>query len=292
MLYGHTWKEFFRDLKKEISEDNVSNGAAALAYYLTLAIFPAMLFLLSVVPYLPVADVDKAIMGLLYQVMPGNAATMFQSTIDEVTKNKKTGLLSFGALATLWAASSGTLAIMQQLNITYDVTEGRPFWKTRGTAVLLTILFGALIIAGFSLVVFGGKIQEYLSSSLGWGAGLLMAFAAVRWVIIAATLLLGFALMYYLAPDVDQKFKFVSPGSVFGVAVLVGASLLFKAYVTNFGKYEATYGSIGAVIVLMLWLYVAGLVLLLGSEINALIEHYAPHGKEKGEKVEPEQRAA
>lgn len=286
ITHGVSGKQFFKDLKKEMAEDNVSNGAAALAYYLTLAIFPAMIAMLSVVPYLPIQNVDKALMDLLTQALPEQTAKMFTGVVDEVTKNKKGGLLSVGLLATIWAASNGIYAIMQQLNITYDVKETRPFWKSRLTALGLTALFGLLIVGAFSLVVFGGMVQQWLGTTMGLSPVLLALFSVARWVVIAATLTLGFAVIYYWGPDVDQKFKFVSPGSVLGVVLLVGISLAFKAYVTNFGKYEATYGSIGAVIVLMLWLYFTGLVLLLGSEINALIEHYRPEGKSKGQKVQ------
>lgn len=285
LAHGVSKKKFFTDLKNEIKEDNVSNGAAALAYYLTLAIFPAMIAILSIIPYLPIQNVDKAVMDMLRQALPGQASNMFTSVVTEVTTNKKGGLLSFGLLFTIWAASNGMYAIMQQLNITYDVTEGRPFWKSRLTAIGLTLLTGLLIVGAFSLIVLGGKIQEWLGSSLGLGGGLLVVFAALRWIIIAGALLLGFAITYYWGPDAEQKFKFVSLGSVLGVVLLVGASLLFKVYVTNFGKYEATYGSIGAVIILMLWLYISGIALLIGSEINALVEHYSADGKSKGEKT-------
>lgn len=290
-VYGHGWKEFFRDLKNETKEDNVSNGAAALAYYLMLSIFPAMIFLLSLLPYLSIANLQQAVMDLLNQSLPGETAKMFTDTVQGVVSQKRTGLLSIGALLTLWAASSGMFAVMQQLNITYDVKEGRPFWKARGTAILLTIGFGALIVSAFTLVILGGYIQQWLASSVGGGGVVYAAFAVLRWFIIAAALTMALALTYYFAPDVKQKFKFVSPGSFLGVLLLVAASLVFKAYVDNFGKYNATYGSIGAVIVMMLWLNITGLVILLGSEVNSLIEHYNPEGKDKGEKVEGQGQA-
>ena len=177
---------------------------------------------------------------------------------------------------------------MQQLNITYDVKETRPFWKARGTAVLLTLLFAVLVAGAFALIVLGGVIQNWLGDAFGLGDGVLFFFAALRWVIIGALFMLGFALIYYFGPDVEQKFKFISPGAIIGTVVLAVASLAFRFYVDNFGNYSASYGSLGAVIILMLWLYIAGLVLLLGSEINSLAEHYAPEGKQKGEKRQPE----
>jgi membrane protein len=288
-IQGRTWKTFFRDLKNEISEDNVPNGAAALAYYLLLAIFPAMIFLLGLLPYLPIPNLQQSIMDMLGQALPGDAAKMFTGTVQEIVSQKRGGLLSLGALLTLWASSAGMSAIMQQLNITYDVKEGRPFYKSKGIAILLTLGMGALVISAFGLIILGGSIQGWMASSLGLGQPVIVAFAALRWVIIAASLMLAFALTYYFAPDVEQEFRFISPGSVLGVVLLVVASLGFKLYVENFGSYAKSYGSIGAVIVMMLWLNIMGLVILLGSEVNALIEHYSPQGKAKGQKDQPEQ---
>ncbi|MFL5814841.1 MAG: YihY/virulence factor BrkB family protein [Bdellovibrionia bacterium] len=279
-------KRFSTDLKNEIKNDNVSNGAAALAYYWMLAIFPAMIALLSLLPYLPIPNLQQSVMDLLGQMLPGDASKMFTGTVQEVVSQRKGGLLSVGLLLTVWAASNGMYAIMQQLNITYDVKEGRSFFKARATAILLTFLVGALIVAGLSLVVFGGVIQNTIGSMIGQGSILTTVFAVLRWVIIAAALTLAFAVTYYLGPDVEQKFKFISPGSLAGVGALIVASLGFRLYVDHFGKYNATYGSIGAVIILMLWLNIAGFVILLGSEVNALVEHYNPAGKNKGEKKE------
>jgi membrane protein len=277
-ISGVSLATFFRELKKEIANDNVSNGA----------IFPALILLLSLVPYLPIPHVDQAILDLMRQVLPGPAVEALTGVVRDVATQKRGGLVSFGALATLWAAANGSYAIMQQLNITYDVKEGRSFLKVRGTALGLTILVGILIVAAFSLIVLGGSIQNWLGSVLGQNGLVGDFFSALRWVIVSAALLLAFAIMYYFGPDVEQRFRFISPGSLAGVALLIGASILFRVYVANFGNYSATYGSIGAVIVLMLWLYITGLVMLVGSEINALIEHFRPEGKSKGEKKEPQ----
>jgi membrane protein len=278
--------QFARDLASEIRDDNVANGAAALAFYLMLALFPAAIFLLSLLPYLPIPHLEQAIMDLLRQVLPGDAAQLFASTVRSVVSTRRGGLLSVGFLATLWSASSGLYAVMKQLNVTYDVTETRSFFKARGIALLLMLLFMVLIVGSLGLVVFGGVIQAWLGELVGWSRGLLLFFAALRWVIIGAAAMLGFALVYYLGPDVQQKFRYVTPGSVFGVLGMLVASLAFRLYVSRLAHYDKTYGSIGAVIVLLLWLFVTGWVLLLGAELNALIEHYSPGSKRRGERTE------
>ncbi|MEW6117448.1 MAG: YihY/virulence factor BrkB family protein [Nitrospirota bacterium] len=292
MIYGISIKQFLLDLKREISDDNVSNGAAALGFYLTLAVFPTMILLMTVIPYLPIHNVDKAIMDLLGQALPAEAFDMVAGVVNEVTSKRRVGLLSFGLLGTLWAASAGMYAIMQQLNITYDVKEERSFIRARATALILSLLFALLVIGAFSLIVLGGVIQDWIGSRLGFTGALLKFFAVFRWIVIVVALLLGFAMIYRYAPNVEQKFMFITPGSVLGVTLLIVASLGFAIYTRNFANYSATYGSIGAVIILMLWLYIAGLVVLVGSEINALIEHYSPKGKRKGEKREGERHGS
>ena len=284
------FKKFGKDLYNEISEDNVSNGAAALAYYCTLALFPAMIFLLTLLPYLPVANLEQALMDFIRQALPGESSTMLTDTLRGIMADRKGGLLSFGLLATIWAASAGIVAVMQQLNITYDVKEERGMIKARFIAIALMLGLGVLVVGAFALIILGGVLQNWLAANLGVGGIVLTLFSVLRWVIIAAALLLAFSITYYFGPNVEQEFKFITPGSIFGTVVIAMVSLLFKIYVENFGNYNATYGSIGAVIVLMLWLYITGLVLLVGSEINSLVEHYAADGKEKGEKRLPSSR--
>ncbi|MDC3957174.1 YihY/virulence factor BrkB family protein [Polyangium jinanense] len=288
---GVGFRQFIKDLYKEIREDQVSTGAAALAYFLMLSIFPAAIFLLSLLPYLPIPGLESAITDLLREAMPTQAAELFTSTVDRVLSERRGGLLSVGLLGTLWAASNGLNAIIGQLNVTYDVRETRPFWKTRGMSVLLVLLFGALVVTALGLIIFGGILQREVAELIGWSGALLKLFSAFRWLVILGFLLTAFAVVYYFGPNVEQRFRFITPGAVLGVGVLILAALGFRFYVENFGKYEATYGSLGAVIVLLLWLYVAGLVILFGSEVNSLLEHYAEGGKRKGERQLPSSNA-
>ena len=277
------WTEVGREVRSHVQEDNVFNGAAALAYYLTLAIFPGFIFLLSLLPYLPIPHLHQAIMDLLHQALPSEAAGVLSETVESIVTERQGELLSLGFLGTLWAASTGMYAVMHQLNITYGVKEARSFLKARATALALTLLFGVLVIGAFALIVLGGYLESFLGDTLGWSGALVALFAILRWIIVFAALLLGFALIYYLAPNVDQKFKWVSPGSILGTAALVAASLALQVYVQNFGSYDATYGGLGAVIVLMLWLYIVGLVLLLGSELNVVFEARASNDERPGQ---------
>ncbi len=282
-----TFRVFTGDLYREICEDNVYSGAAALAYFWMLAVFPASIFLLTLLPYLHIPNLEGIIMDLLHRVLPEQSAFLFTGMVENVTTQKRHGLFSFGILFTIWATMAGIYAIMQQLNITYHVKEARSFFKVRGIALLLSLGVLFLVVTAFTLMVFGGAIQKGVVAVVGYNAWHNFLFTGFRWLVIVCSLLMGFAVLYYFGPDVEQRFQFITPGSLLGVFVLVLASLGFRFYLGLFPGLSATYGSIGAVIILMLWLYIMGLTILVGSEVNALLEHYHPAGKNMGEKREP-----
>jgi len=255
--------------------DNVLDGAAALAFYFIFAIFPAMIFLMALVPYLPIPRVDEAIMNFLAQALPSGATSVFADVVQEVTGERSGGLLSIGLIVALWSASTGMYAVMQQLNIVYEVDEQRPFVRARATALGLTLLFGVLVLAAFSLVVLGGVIETWLGDRFGLGESLLLLFQIFRWVVIVLALMLAFSVVFYAGPNRNQDFRFFSAGTVVAMTLLIAASYGFSVYTTHFGSYSAIYGSIGAVIILILSLYIVGLVLLIGGEINAALERDA-----------------
>ena len=263
--------DFLKALWRQIQDDHVFNGAAALAYFLTLAIFPAAIFLISLLPYFSVPHLRQAIVDLLNQVLPQQSASLLRETVRDVVSERKGGLLTFGLIFTLWSASAGINAVIEQVNLAYDARDRRPFWKISVTAILLMLIFFSLVIGSLSLVIFGGVVQSWLASMIGWSRPLLIIFATLRWIIIGISLLLGLALIYRFGPDVNVKFRFISPGNVVGAILITLASILFRLYVSKFGNYSATYGSLGAMIILMLWLYLTGIALLVGSEINAIL---------------------
>lgn len=270
--------QFLRELNTKVSDDTLFNGAAALAFYLLLALFPALILVMSAIPYLPIPRVDEAIMDLLRQLLPAQAYGLVDEVITQVLENRRGGLLSFGALGTLWAASSGMYAIMQQLNVTYGVKEGRSFFRARALAMGLSVLFGALMLLAFSLVVVGGFAQAWLDRHIGFDALVLAVFAAVRWTIVVLAVVLAFSLMYWLAPNLrGRRFRMLTVGGAVATVMLLVASVGLALYVQNFANYDKVYGSIGAVIALMLWLYAAGLSLLVGSEVDVLLARHAAH---------------
>jgi len=287
-LGGLSAKELARRVIHEIQQDDCVGRAAQLAYYLLFALFPFFLFLTTLLGYLPVSNLLDQLMALLAQLLPRDALALVQANVHELVTGQRGGLLSFGILAALWTSSSAITAIMDSLNRAYNVEEGRPFWKVRGLAILLTIGLSLLIIVSLVLLTFGPQIGGWIADYMGLGAVFQVAWNILRWPVIVFFLILALALIYYLAPDVEQEWKWITPGAVCAVLAWIVASLGFGFYVNNFGSYNKTYGSIGAVIVLLTWMYVTGLLILVGGEINSEIEHAAPSGKAPGEKEQPQ----
>lgn len=284
-IYKRSWKTFAKDIWNEMNNDDVFNGAASMAFYFTFAIFPALIFLLGVLPYLPIPNMQATVMDFLNEYLPGDSATLVRNTVLEIVGQKKESILSIGALLTIWAASSGAYALMQQLDITYGVRSTRPYWKSRLIAFQLVVSFAVLTTIALAAIMGGDALQKWLSTTWIWNSTFDLVYSIVRWLLVAAAWLANFSLVFYYGPDVRQKYRFITPGSVVAVVLLSAASLLFKAYIENFGNYNATYGSLGAVIVLMLWLNIMGVVLLLGSEVNSLLDAYC-----RGEDAESKTR--
>ena len=291
-LSGLSWKDLAKRVWSETNEDDVLGRAAQLAYYLLLALFPLLIFLTAALGLILGSDsgVRTSLFTYLSQVMPGAAFQLVDTTMGEITGASGAGKLSFGLLATLWAASNGMGAITQALNISYDVTETRPWWKQRLVAITLTIALSVLVITALLLVLLGGRVADGLAAHYQLGGFFPIAWRAIQWPLVFAFMVLSFALIYYFAPDLkDQDWKWLTPGSAIGVGLWLLVSFGFKAYLHFFDSYSTTYGSLGAVIVLMLWLYLTGAAILVGSEINSEIENAAaeagaPDAKERGEK--------
>ena len=277
--------ELGRRVIAEIRDDDCLGRAAQLAYYFLFALFPFFLFLTTLLGYLPVPDLLDRLLEMLGQMLPGEALRLVQDNIRQLVTGQRGGLLSFGILAALWTSSSALTAIIDSLNRAYDVEEGRPFWKVRLLSMGITIGLSAFIVVALVLLTFGPQLGRWVADLAGLGQVFEVTWNLVRWPVIVGLLVAAIALLYYFAPDVEQEWKWITPGSACAVLGWLLASLGFAFYVNRFGSYNATYGSIGAVIVLLTWMYVTGLFILIGGEINAEIEHAAPSGKEPGEKV-------
>lgn len=270
-----TIKELARRVWQEANRDKVWGSAAALAYYFLFALFPMLIFLTNLVGLLPGLQVD--ILTTLASILPPDALNLIAGTLKDVAANSSRGLLSFGIIGTLWSASSGVVSLMDSLNTVYDVREGRSFWKQRLISVGLTIGLALFTLLGTILIMFGDRFSLWLGRWLAHGATLKVVWGVVDYLLGLLMLLLGVQSLYYFGPNLKQKWRWTSPGAIFAVAAIVIGSLLFSFYLRYAPSYSATYGSLGAVIVLMLWLYIFGLVILFGGEVNREIEHAADH---------------
>jgi membrane protein len=276
--------ELGRRVIAEIRDDDCLGRAAQLAYYFLFALFPFFLFLTTLLGYLPIPDLLDRLMDMLGQMLPGEALQLVQDNVRQLVTGQRGGLLSFGILAALWTSSSALTAIIDGLNRAYDVAEGRPFWQVRLIAIGLTVGLSVFIIVALGLLTFGPQLGRWVADLAGLGRVFEVTWNVVRWPVIVGLLIVAMALLYYVAPDVEQAWMWITPGSACAVLGWLLASLGFAFYVNRFGSYNATYGSIGAVIVLLTWMYVTGLFVLIGGEINAEIEHAAQDGKEPGAK--------
>jgi membrane protein len=261
----------------------VADGAATLAFYTMLAAFPGAIFGLSLLPYLPIPQLEHAIFDLLYQLLPQSTADLFTGTVQHIVSERNSRLLSFGLLFAIWSGSSGFYAVMQQLNAVAGVREERPFWKARGVALGLMLMFFALLVVTFALVIFGGLIQDGVANKLGWSPGLRTFFAAFRWLVIVFALLSAFALVYRIAPNTRQPLRLFSLGNAFAVAGFLSASFALRLYVSHFPTFDGTYGGLGAAIVLLLWLFLGGWVLLMGGVINNVVDAQRRHARAPNE---------
>jgi membrane protein len=262
-----TLKELAIRVLREASEDNVAGSAAELAYYFLLALFPLLIFLTSIIGFLP--GVDNSLLIGLERALPPDAMKLVREVLEDVVSHRSSGLLSFALIGTLWAASSGVVSLMEALNVAYDAKENRPFWKRRLIALGLTLILAVLVIGGSGLIMLGHRIGGWLESKLSLSGAFAFVSNAVGYLTGFGLLLSGILLLYYFAPNVDLSKRRVIPGAIFASIGIVMGSLLFSLYLRIAPSASATYGSLGAVVTLMLWLYIIGLLLLVGGEVNS-----------------------
>jgi membrane protein len=224
-------------------------------------------------------------------VVPRDVISIVQDQMRKISEAGNGGILTFGLLLALWSSSAAMVGLIDALNRAYDIEEARPWWKVRLLAIGLTIALAVFILVAFALVVVGPTAAEYVARVTGLGPVFAWTWMILQWPLIVALVSFGTGLVHYFAPDAEQRWVWITPGAVLTTILWLVASLGFKVYVSNFGAYTETYGTIGSVMVLLLWFYITGLVMLLGAELNAEIEHASPYGKAAGEKVPGQKRA-
>ncbi len=259
-------------LYAKLNSDNVLDSAAVLAYYLTLATIPALISLIAILAYVPTGDLQSNIIDTVLKNLPGQAGQMIVSAINDVLTNKKPSVLSISFLTALWATSSGMLAIMNQLNIVKAVKETRSIAKSRLVAVGLTLIYVTLYIFITLVLIFSSKFNVFILETLQLTSYSETIISIVKYCISFMLVNLMFSSIYYLAPNSKSKFVLITRGSVIATFILIMSTNIFNIYITNFSNYNQVYGSLGGIIMYMLWLYIYGFILLLGAEIDNVIE--------------------
>jgi membrane protein len=285
-----SWGELLKRTVKETIADDCLGLAAQLAYFFFLALFPAVLFLLALASFFPLTNFIDDIVRTLRPIAPADVLSLLEEQLRRLSNADSGGILTIGILGALWSSSAAVVAITGSLNRAYDVVEGRPWWKVRLTAIGLTVALAVFLLVSLTLIMAGPTLAEHLASSLGLGAAFEWGWKILQWPLAFFLVSTAIGLVYYFAPDVEQDWVWITPGAVIGTLLWVLVSLAFKIYIAHFSDYNATYGAVGGVIVLMLWFYISGLVILVGAELNAEIEHASPHGKAPGEKVPGQKR--
>ncbi|MCK8494019.1 MULTISPECIES: YihY/virulence factor BrkB family protein [Spirosoma] len=267
-----SWYTFLRKMGAKIAENDTSERAASVSYSLILSVFPTVIFFFTLIPYIPVPNLEEQIMGFLKEVLPGDTFSSVETTIRDIISRPRGGVLSFGFLLALYSATSGVVALMNAFNSTNETQDRRGFFEVRGVAVGLTIILAFALVLAIVVLIVGGVVSDYL---LHFGilnnAVFVNLLALGRYLLVFAVFVAAVSVIYHFGPDVRMKWAFVAPGAITASVLIVLTTLGFSFYVSNFGSYNKVYGSIGTLIALMIWINLVSLLLIIGFEMNVAL---------------------
>jgi membrane protein len=279
--------ELLKRTAKEMQEDHLAAFAGNLTYKGLFALFPFFVFLLSLLGLFGAPDLLQTLIEQARGVLPQGAIDFLEGQLLGIAGDKAQGAFTVGALVSillaLWGVSGAFRSVMEAMNVMYEIEEARPFWKQLVISVFLSLGVAALLLFALVLVVFGPEIGGAVADVVGLGYVFEVLWNVVQWPVLLFLVVLAFALVYYYAPDVEQRFRWISPGSIVAVVAWLLFSLAFSLYV-EFGSFDA-YGSIAGIIILMLYIYYSAFIMLVGAELNQVVEEHIPEGKNEGEKM-------
>ena len=267
-----TWGELLKRTGKDTIDDDCLSLAAQLAYYFFLALFPTVLFLLAVASFFPLYDLTDEISRMLRPFVSPEVLRLIEEQMQRLADSENGGILTFGLVGAIWSSSAALVSIVRTLNRAYDVEEGRPWWKVRLVAIGLTQSLGVFCLLSLALIVAGPWLATYLGQTVGFGPVFEWTWKIAQWPVAFLLVSTAIGTVYYFGPDVDQPWAWLTPGAVTATTLWLLSSLGLKFYVVNFTDYNASYGAVGGVIVLLLWFYLSGLAILVGAEMNAEID--------------------
>src|SRR5215213_6115569 len=286
--------DFAKLTYEEMSEDHVMAFAGNLTYKALFAVFPFFTFLLSLLGIFKATDLVKTMVDELSGVAPQAATDFIEEQLLGITQSQAESAFTLGAiisiLLALWGVSGAFRSVMEAMNVMYEVEEDRPAWKKYGISIFISLAVIVLMLTALGIVIFGRTFGGGLADAVGLGSVFQIVWTIVQWPIVACIVLFTFAVIYYFAPAAKQRFRWISPGAVLAFVFWLVFSLLFSFYAGNFGSYNETYGSLAGVIILMLYIYYSAVIMLIGAEMNQVIEWHIPGGKDEGEKVPEEDR--
>jgi len=285
-----SWWNLTKRTLKECVADDVLDLAAQQAYYFFFALFPALLTIISIASFFPVHNLVDEIVRMLGRFAPPDVLKIITDQVMKISNSDHGGILTFAFVLTIWSSSGAMVSIITTLNAAYGIVEGRPLWKVRLTAVALTVGMSLFILTSISLVLVGPTVAEHLAVRMHLGAAFKWTWWVLQWPVVFVLVSMAIGVVYYFAPDAEQDWVWITPGSIVATVLWLLVSLGFKMYLKYFGDYNETYGTIAGIIVLLTWFYLSGLAILVGAELNAEIEHASPYGKSVGEKVPGEKK--
>lgn len=261
--------DFIKQLYQHIKADDVQGISAQLTYYLILSLFPFLIFVMTLIGYANIPLEER--IHELYRIMPVEAVSIIEEILADVSAGRNEALLSFGMLATLWAASKGINAVIKGLNRAYDIEESRVFWKIRGIALLATLIIGFVVLLSILLLVLGSWLKTQFFRLVDLPFEFQKLWDLLQYLVPLFILFAVFTLLYFIAPSRRLALKDVMPGALFATVGWIATSVLFSVYVNQFSDFTKTYGSLGGVMVLLIWLYISSMIILIGGEINAIL---------------------
>lgn len=263
----------------DVLRNHTMQMAAALSYYFVLSFFPGLIFLSAVVAYLPVPDLFNQALGMMARFIPPDSMGLVSRVLGDVITPNRGAFLSFGILGSLWAASGGFAAAIEALNVAYEVNDDRPFWKTRPLALGLAFLTGTLLLVALSVMIVGPRFGEWLASRIHLSNLFVLLWPSIHWSIAIGFAIFAVEALYFLAPNVKQRFVATLPGAILAVGCWIALSYVLGIYFRHFANFNKTYGTLGAGIALMTWLYWTGFAMLVGAELNSELAKISSEGR-------------
>src|SRR5437763_4550909 len=271
-----TAKLVLRRLAKRLFTDDLLGWSAQISYYFFLALFPGLICFVALASFFPIEHLTDVVLGLLMRVAPQDVLSLVDRQLMVIAESRSAGLLTFGIIGAVWAASAGMQTLIRTLNFAYLVPETRPWWRVRLRAMALTLVVPAFALVSITVVMVGPVVGEKLASALHLSAVFLWSWRIVHWPLVFVLVVSGLAFVYTVGPDASQRWQCLIPGSAFATAIWIGASVGLRWYVASLATYQKTYGTVGTALVILLWFYVSGLAMLVGAELNSVVNEVVP----------------